>query len=573
MRTGPIGRAYVARGARAHIRWYGDTMPAFPRSTIDAARCLRTPFRRTPLTAGRMSAPPAPQRDVVLYGAQRAFVTLAVVLAALLEIIDTTIVNVALPYVQGNVGASQEEGTFIVTGYVVANVIVIPLSPWLQRRFGRRQYFFASIVLFTFSSLMCGLSTSLWPLVFWRFVQGAGGGGLLSQAQAILRDTFPRDRQGAAQGIFAIGALFGPSIGPLLGGLLVDNFAWPWIFFVNIPIGIFAAILTLLYMRNPAEPQKLPVDTVGISLLAIGLGALQFVLDLGQEKDWFGDPQIVRLSLVAAAALVAFPLWELYGAKSPAVDLRILRYRSVSAGSALGFTLGITLLGTLITLPQLVQGSLNFTATQAGLLLTMRALPIMFLTPLGARLAASGKIDPRFQIGFGFVLIGLSNFFLANVTTTETEFGNFAFSLILSGIGLSQVFVPLSLVVFGSVESSDVPKASAFFNLSRQLGGSIATALLVALLTRAEISHQTRLAGDANLSRPAVRAFVETGAGVSASSQRRLASIVSGQAVVLSYADLSRLVGVVTLACSPLALLLPKPKPRTAPTGAAPARA
>ncbi len=551
-------------------------MPPCGRCTPDAvSRVLRVVRLSARAREPRgLTTSPAPQRDVVAYGAQRAFVTLAVVLAALLEIIDTTIVNVALPYVQGNVGASQEEGTFIVTGYVVANVIVIPLSPWLQRRFGRRQYFFASIALFTFSSLMCGLSTSLWPLVFWRFVQGAGGGGLLSQAQAILRDTFPRDKQGAAQGIFAIGALFGPSIGPLLGGLLVDNLAWPWIFFVNIPIGIIAAILTLLYMRNPADPQRLPVDTVGITLLAIGLGALQFVLDLGQEKDWFGDPQIVRFSFVAAIALVAFPLWELFGAKSPAVDLRILRYRAVSAGSALGFTLGITLLGTLITLPQLVQGSLNFTATLAGLLLTMRALPIMIFTPLGARLAASGRIDPRYQIGFGFVLIGLSNFLLANVTTTESDFRSFAFSLILSGVGLSQVFVPLSLVVFGGVESSDVPKASAFFNLSRQLGGSIATAVLVALLTRAEVSHQTRLAADANLSRPVVRAFVEgSAAGVSPASERRLASIVASQAVVQSYADLSRLVGIVTLACSPLALLLPAPKRRAAAASATPARA
>ncbi len=505
----------------------------------------------------------APQRyDVVERGPRRIIISIAVILAAILEIVDTTIVNVALPYVQGNVGASQDEGTFIVTGYIIANVIVIPLSPWLQRRFGRRQYFAASIIIFTAASLMCGLSRSLWPLVFWRFIQGAGGGGLLSQAQAILRETFPKEQQGAAQGLFAVGALVGPSIGPLLGGLLVDNYSWPWIFFVNLPIGAVAAVLTLLYMRNPEDPQALPLDTVGISLLAVGLAALQYVLDQGQEKDWFGDELIVRLSVVAAASLAAFVIWELVGTKQPAVDLRVLRYRSVSAGSALGFVLGITLLGTLITLPQFVQGSLGFSATLSGELLVMRALPVLLFTPLGAFLASKVGVDPRLQIGAGFVCIGISNLLLARVTTSGSDFLSFGFSLVLSGIGLSQVFVPLTLVVFGSVSPPDVPKASAFFNLSRQLGGSLASAVLIAVLDRSEVAHQTALAADTNLSRPAVRSFVERDGTVSSAARARISALVSGQALVLAYADVSQLVGIVTLALAPLSLLLAKPQRR-----------
>ena len=486
--------------------------------------------------------------------------SIAVILAAILEIVDTTIVNVALPYVQGNVGASQDEGTFIVTGYIIANVIVIPLSPWLQRRFGRRQYFGASIIIFTGASLMCGLSRSLWPLVFWRFVQGAGGGGLLSQAQAILRETFPKEQQGAAQGLFAVGALVGPSIGPLLGGLLVDNLSWPWIFFVNLPIGAVAATLTLMYLKNPEDPEALPLDTVGITLLAVGLASLQYVLDQGQEKDWFGDELIVRLSVVAAIALLSFVIWELVGTKRPSVDLRVLRYRSVSAGSALGFVLGITLLGTLITLPQFVQGSLGFTATLSGELLVMRALPVLLFTPLGAFLATKVGVGPRLQIGGGFVCIGISNLLLARVTTSGSDFVTFAVSLILSGIGLSQVFVPLTLVVFGSVSPPDIPKASAFFNLSRQLGGSLASAVLIAVLDRSEVGHQTRLAADANLSRPAVRAFVERDGPVSSGATRQIAGFITGQSTVLAYADVSRLVGIVTLLLSPLALLLAKPR-------------
>ncbi len=503
----------------------------------------------------------APKRyDVVERGPRRYLISAAVILAALLEIVDTTIVNVALPYIQGNVGASQDEGTFIVTGYIIANVIVIPLSPWLQRRFGRRQYFAASIIIFTAASLMCGLSRTLWPLVFWRFVQGAGGGGLLSQAQAILRETFPKEQQGAAQGLFAVGALVGPSIGPLLGGLLVDNYSWPWIFFVNLPIGIVAAILTILYMRNPEDPQALPLDSVGISLLAVGLAALQYVLDQGQEKDWFGDELIVRLSVLSAITLIAFVIWELFGTKQPAVDLRVLRYRSVSAGSALGFVLGITLLGTLITLPQFVEGSLGFTATLSGELLVLRAFPVLLFTPLGAFLASKVGVDPRLQIGFGFICIGISNFLLAGITTSGSDFVSFGFSLVLSGIGLSQVFVPLTLVVFGSVTPPDIPKASAFFNLSRQLGGSLASAILIAILDRSQIAHQTALAGETNLSQPAVRAFVERAGTVSPGAVNQVFGLVSGQALVLAYADVSQLVAYVTLGLSPLCLLLAKPR-------------
>jgi DHA2 family multidrug resistance protein len=505
-------------------------------------------------------AMPAARRDVTEYGTRRIIIAFAVILAAMLEIIDTTIVNVALPYIQGNVGASQDEGAFIVTSYIVANVIVIPLSPWLQRRFGRRQYFAGSIIVFTAASLMCGFSRSLWPLVFWRFVQGAGGGGLLSQAQAILRETFPKKQQGAAQGLFAVGALFGPSIGPLMGGLLVDNFSWPWIFFVNLPIGIVAATFTIFYMRNPEDPQALPLDTVGISLLAVGLGALQYVLDQGQEKDWFGDGLITWLSGIAVVSLAAFLVWEMVGTRRPAVDLRVLRYRSVWAGSVLGFVLGITLLGTLITLPQFVQGSLNFTATLSGQLLITRALPVMLLTPLAVFLATRMRVDPRLQIGLGFVCIGLSNFLLADVTTSQSDFWKFGISLALSGVGLSQVFIPLSLVIFGSVSPPDIPKASSFFNLSRQLGGSVATAVLITLLDRSEVAHQSQLAGETSLTRSVVRAYVASEGIVSPVARDNLAGIVSGQAVVLAYADVSRFVGIITLGLAPLSLLLSVPK-------------
>jgi DHA2 family multidrug resistance protein len=503
-----------------------------------------------------------PQRvDVVEYGARRIFVTIAVILGALMEIIDTTIVNVALPDIQGNVGASQDEGTFIVTGYIVANVVVIPLSPWLQRRFGRKQYFFASVALFTFASFMCGLSHDLVSLVLWRIVQGAGGGGLLSQAQAILRETFPASQQGAAQAIFAVGAIMGPTIGPLLGGIITDNTSWEWCFFVNVPLGIAAATLTLLFLRNPEEPQKMPVDGFGLALLAIGLGSLQYVLDQGQEKDWFGDAWIVRLSLLAAISLTTFLAWELWYAKRPIVDLRVFRYPTVTAGCVLGFTLGVTLLGSLVTLPQYAQGPLGFTATLAGMLIAVRALPILIFTPLAARLIASGKIDPRLQIGFGFVCMGVSNIMLASVTTPTADFGTFTVSLIVAGVGLSQVFVPLSIVVFGSVAPQDVPKASAMFNLARQLGGSVATALLITLLDRQAALHQTQIASQMTERRAPVVAYLDRNGGTdSRSAIAGLTQIVQNQAQVLGYADTAFDSALVTFALAPFVLLMRKPK-------------
>jgi DHA2 family multidrug resistance protein len=504
------------------------------------------------------SAGPA---DVIEYGWRRVAVTVAVILGAVLEIVDTTIVNVALPNIQGNVGASRDEGAFIVTGYIVANVIVIPLSPWLQRRFGRRQYFFASIVIFTLASAMCGLSHDLWSLVFWRVVQGTGGGGLLSQAQAILRETYPKQQQGMAQGIFAVGAIVGPTLGPLMGGLITDNASWEWCFFVNLPIGAVSATLTALFLRNPAPPKKLPIDGVGLACLTMGLGSLQYVLDQGQEKDWFGDETIVRLSIVALLGIVAFVIWEVRFAKQPMVDLTILRNPTVASGSALGLVLGISLLGTLVTLPQYTQGSLGFTATLSGQLILMRAIPVALLTPLSARLAQSGRLDPRLQLGVGFVFIGVSNWWLASITTPVSDFWTFFGPLVLSGIGLSQVFVPLSLTVFGSVSPRDVPKASAMFNLSRQLGGSIAAAALLTLLDRSSVAHQTRMAADITNRRAPVQSYLAEHGG--AGSRRALASlntIVERQAVVLGYADTNRDSAIVTLLLTPLVGFLKKPR-------------
>lgn len=499
------------------------------------------------------------QSVVVEYGLRRAIVSVAVIAATLLEIIDTTIVNVALPNIQGNFGVAVDQGAWIVTGYIIANVVVIPLTPWLAARFGRRQYFFASIVLFTIASLMCGLSNSFGQLVFWRIVQGIGGGGLISTSQAILRDTYPLKEQGTAQGIFAMGVIVGPALGPVIGGWITDNLNWHWIFYINLPVGIVAGALVWFFLRNPAEPQYKKLDWIGLLLLAVGLGSMQYVLDQGQQYDWFDDFNIRLFTGISIAGLATFVWWTLRST-IPVVDLHVLRLRQVAAGSLLGAVLGISLYGSVLVLPQYLQNSLNFTATLSGLTILVRAVAVMIFTPITAALAGRGIIDVRISTAVGFVLLAVSNWMLANVTTPETSFGTLVASLIISGIGLSQIFVPLSIAVLGGVPDKEVPATSAFFNLSRQVGGSIATAVLVTLLVRGQTIHQSSLADTQNLSRPAVAQFVANDHRGQGDALQNLGNIVANQAAVQSYADTSRWVAVITIALAPLVLLLNKPR-------------
>ncbi len=501
------------------------------------------------------------QSVVVEHGLRRVIVSVAVIAATLLEIIDTTIVNVALPNIQGNFGVAVDQGAWIVTGYIIANVIVIPITPWLAARFGRRQYFFASIVIFTIASLMCGLAPSFGSLVFWRIVQGLGGGGLISTSQAILRDTYTLQEQGKAQGIFAMGVIVGPALGPVLGGWITDNFTWRWAFYINIPVGIAAATLIWMYLRNPSEPQHdRKLDWIGLGMLALGLGAMQYVLDQGQQYDWFDDTNIRFFTALAVAGLGGFVWWTLKSA-IPVVDLHVLRLRQVWAGSLLGGVLGVSLYGSILVLPQYLQNSLGFTATLSGLTILVRAAAVMLFTPITAMLAGRGTIDVRVSTAIGFVLLAVSNWILAGITTPQSEFGTFIVCLVISGIGLSQIFVPLSIAVLGGVPDKEVPATSAFFNLSRQVGGSIATAVLVTLLVRGQTAHQTQLASVQTLQHEPTAIYLqENGGAQSTTALANLEGIVAGQALVQSYADTSRAVAVITILLAPLVLLLNKPR-------------
>ncbi len=495
-----------------------------------------------------------PRRDVTETGLRRALIVSGVMAAALMQTLDSTITNVALPTIQGNLGASQEEGTWIVTAYVIAAIIVIPLTPWLQDRFGRKNYFVVSIAGFTIASVVCGSADSLTLLVLARFIQGAFGGGLLATAQSILRDTFPPNQLGVSQGIFALGAIMGPALGPPLGGILVDNYSWNWVFDINIAPGIFSAIVLGFLLRDPEPGRASQVDFVGLVLLALGLGSLQYVLTEGEPHYWFADPAVFALSIVMVVSLCSFVYWELFGARVPIVDLRVLRNRSVAAGSVLGLALGVAVFGSTYILPQFTQGPLGFTPTLSGLLFILRAVPIMLMTPLIVRFV--GRIDPRVMLGSGFILVSLGSWLQATVTNADANFWSFAPALITTGVGSALLFIPLSIAVLGATTPQEGPKAAAFINLSLQLGGSISVAALDVIIDRRWSFHSSILGGDATLESPAVHAFLQHGG-----TAQQLAQLVNGQAAILAYADATMVIAAVCVLCAPLVLFMRRRPP------------
>ena len=479
-------------------------------------------------------------------------------LAALMQTLDSTITNVALPTIQGNLGASQDEATWVVTAYSIAAIVIIPLTPWLQGRFGRKNYFVTSIVGFTLASVACGASDNLTFLILSRAVQGAFGGGLLATAQSILRDTFPPKQLGVSQGIFALGAVMGPALGPPLGGMLVDNASWNWCFDINIGPGIVSAVLMIWLLKDPESAHASQVDLIGLLLLALGLGSMQYVLTEGERNYWFASSGIAVMTFLWIASLTAFVFWELFGTNTPVVDLRVLRNRSVSAGSVLSFALGGVLLGSTYTLPQLTQGVLGFTPTESGQLFIIRAVPILLFTFIVVRLAT--KVDTRILVGCGFLALGVANALQGFVTTSQANFWTFGVALALSGLGLAILFIPLTIAVLAGTTPSEGPKASAFLNLSLQLGGSVAVAVLDVFIDQRESFHSTVLGGQTSLAHPAVQQFLAHGG-----SAAQLDGLVAQQSTILSYADATFLVAIVAAACTPLVLLLRKPKGPVAP--------
>ncbi len=493
--------------------------------------------------------------ELVEFGARRWLIVVGVMSATLLQVLDATIVNVALPTIQGNMGANFDDGAWIVTGYIIAAVIVIPLTPWLQQLFGRRNYYVGAIIGFTIASGLCGTATSLDQLIFYRVLQGLCGGGLISTGQAIMRDTFPAKQLGLSQALTSIGAVVGPSIGPTLGGVLTDALSWNWIFYVNIVPGILSGLLCAMLLRDPVRRGRPSLDGVGLGLMALGLGSLQYVLDEGERYDWFNDTNILAVAAVALTSLATFVYWELRVVKNPIVDLRILIHnRTVAAGCALAMLLAFSLFGGVILAPQFQQLLLGFTATLSGLSILMRALGIMFMTFATLFLMNRLKVSRRVLLATGFIIVAIANVITAQVLTTGSVFGTFVFPLIFGGIGFGMLFVPLAVSVLSSVHGQDTQKATSLLSLCQQLGGSIATAILVTMLDRRGAFHMDALAANVTLASPAVQRALAAHAPLTL-----LAGVVQQQATAMAFADAFYFLAAVTFVFTPLVLLLRAP--------------
>jgi DHA2 family multidrug resistance protein len=490
--------------------------------------------------------------SVVEYGARRTLIVAGVMLAALLQTLDSTITNVALPAIQGNTGASTDEATWVINGYTIAVVIVIPIIPWLQSVLGRKKYFLISVIGFTAMSFLCGVSTSITELVLFRIAQGVFGAGLLATGQTILRDTFPEKEIGLSQAIFALGAVGGPALGPPIGGWLVDNVSWNYCFLINIVPGIVSALILAAFLRDPQAPRKMPMDVVGLVLLVAGVGALQYLLSEGERYDWFSDPTILACAFIAVIGIGGLIVWELRFAKSPLVDIAIFADRSLAAGVGLALILGAALLGTQYVLPQYVQSALGFTATLSGLLVLVKALPIALMTLALAPLVT--RLDARYFIAIGFAFTAISSFWQGAVTTPDSGFGIFVGSLILGGAAVAFLYVPLSVAVLGAVPRERGGSASAWINVAVQLGGSVSIALLSTLIDQREAFHQSVLAGGLNVAAAHLPAFPTP------AMLATIAGIVTGQSSVMAYADTSFAVALFAAVAVPIVFIMRKPR-------------
>jgi len=500
--------------------------------------------------------------------ANRYIIAVTVTLAAVMELLDTSIVNVAIPHMMGNLGATLDQIAWVSTGYIVANVIVLPITGWLSAQFGRRRYFAASIVLFTVASFFCGNAHTLGQLVVWRVIQGVGGGALLSTAQSVLYEVFPPEEYGIAMAIFGMGVMVGPTLGPTLGGWITDTFSWPWIFYINIPFGIVTFLLTLTYLRDSIHAKKPGgVDYVGLLLLAVGIGTLQTMLERGERFDWFASRQIVSLGLVSAASLVTL-VWHELHTEHPVIDLRILKSRQFAAGVVFGGMLGLCLYATVFILPVYLQTLQGFTANQTGMVILPGAIASAVTMAVFGRMR--GKFDGRLSVVVGVAIFMVAMWDHAHFTTLSSRH-DFFWPLVLRGIGLGMIFVPLTNLALAELPMEKIPAGTGLFNLFRQLGGSIGIAFSATLVTRFEVTNHARLAEHVTRFDAATRerlsaltaSMLARGTPPSMAENKAIAlldGLVTKQALMLSFERLFLLFGFAFALALPLLLLMKKGK-------------
>ncbi|HEX8909899.1 MAG TPA: DHA2 family efflux MFS transporter permease subunit [Anaeromyxobacteraceae bacterium] len=422
-------------------------------------------------------------------------VALTVSMATFMEVLDTAIANVSLPHIAGSLSVSQDESTWVLTSYLVSNAIVLPISGWLATRIGRKRFYLTCVAFFTLSSFLCGIAPSLGWLVLFRVLQGVGGGGLAPSEQAILADTFPPRQRGMAFAVYGMAVVLAPAIGPTLGGYITDHFSWRWVFFINIPVGLLSLAISSRVVVDPprlVEARKSVgrIDYVGLGLIALGLGALEYVLDRGQELDWFAAPVIVAFSVISAVALVSFVAWE-WRQEHPVVDVRLFANRSFAAANVMMLVLGITLYGSTVLLPQYVQVWMGWSAEQAGMVLSPGALVLVLLMPIVGRLVS--RYDARWLIAGGFAVLSLALFHMAHALYPGIDLSTAIWLRVYQIVGLAFLFVPINTVVYVGVPPAKNNAVSGIVNLSRNLGGDIGIALVTTLIARRTQVHQANL--------------------------------------------------------------------------------
>jgi MFS transporter, DHA2 family, multidrug resistance protein len=499
----------------------------------------------------------------------------SVMLATFMEVLDTSVANVALPHIAGNLSATPEESTWVLTSYLISNAIILPATNWLGYVFGRKRFLIVCIGIFTLSSALCGAATSLGLLLVARILQGAGGGALQPIAQAVLLESFPADKRGSAMAVYGMGIVVAPIIGPTLGGWITDNYSWRWIFYINIPVGLLAMLMAKTFIEDPPyirsqRPGR--IDYVGFGLMAVGLATLQLVLDKGQEDDWFSSPFIVRSLLIAIVALVAFVIWELR-TKDPIVNLRVLANRNFATGTALIATVGIALYGTTALLPLFLQTLLGYPALQSGLAVSPRGIGAIVSMVLVGRLI--GKVDGRYLIVFGFGILAASTYLLGNIDL-EITVRNIAWPQVFSGFALGFVFVPLTVIATGTLNNEQIGNATGIYNLMRNVGGSFGIAMVTTMLARGAQAHQAAMVSHLTPYDPVFRerlsqmvsGFAEHSNVVTATQQAygAMYQTLVRQATLLAYIDNFRLLAFLCLICMPAGLLFKKVRARAGPT-------
>jgi DHA2 family multidrug resistance protein len=508
-------------------------------------------------------------------------IALTVTLATFMEVLDTSIANVALPHIAGGLSAGQDESTWVLTSYLISNAIVLPMSGWLTTIIGRKRFYMTCVALFTVSSILCGFAPSLPLLIIFRIFQGAGGGGMGPSEQAILADTFPPEKRGLAFSVYGMAVVVAPAIGPTLGGWITDNYDWRWIFFINVPVGLLSLFLTSQVVEDPPwlrghGGKGIKIDYIGLSLIVMGLGALQVVLDRGQQDDWFGSTYITVFFVLAIVALGWLVIHE-WRHPHPILELKLLKNRNFSATVLFNFVLGSVLFGTTVLIPQFLQLMMGYSAEKAGEVLSPAGFMLMLLFPIAGFL--STKVDPRWMIAFGFGITAVGLYHITNLNL-GLDFGTLVLWRMYQMSGLAFIFIPISILSYVGVPRDKSNQVSGISNFIRNLGGSVGISMLTTFLARQSQVHQNNLVAHATAANPQFNSMVngsaatmaKNGSGPALALQQaytQVMGVIQQQAMLLSYVNAFWVVSIIVACLVPLPFLLKKPKPGEAPAAGA----